>query len=185
MYMTTSNGSILINRRAQVLTLSGSRSKVESESESHSIVSNSLRPHTLYRPWNSPGQNTGMDSPSLLQGIVPTQGSNPDVQRCRQDSLWAEPQGKPGPRSKSLPNVTWFLLLLGLLVKIILLLIFGSWLFNLLIYLPSLFLLRTQQTPRQENSDTEILVTLQSGPYWNNNTLGPLNKTRWELCDPN
>ena len=29
-----------------------------SESESHSVVSNSLRPHGLYSPWNSPRQNT-------------------------------------------------------------------------------------------------------------------------------
>ena len=28
-------------------------------------------------PWNSLGQNTGMDSLSLLQGIFPTEGSNP------------------------------------------------------------------------------------------------------------
>ena len=28
-------------------------------SESRSVVSNSLRPHELYSPWNSPGQNTG------------------------------------------------------------------------------------------------------------------------------
>ena len=28
-----------------------------------------LRPHGLYCPWNSPGQNTGMGSLSLLQGI--------------------------------------------------------------------------------------------------------------------
>ena len=33
--------------------------------------------HGLYSPWNSPGQNTGMGSLSLLQGIFPTQGSNP------------------------------------------------------------------------------------------------------------
>ena len=30
-----------------------------------------------YSPWNSPGQNTGVGSLSLLQGIFPTQGSNP------------------------------------------------------------------------------------------------------------
>ena len=30
----------------------------------------------LCRPWNSPGQNTGVDSLSLLQEIFPTQGSN-------------------------------------------------------------------------------------------------------------
>ena len=39
-------------------------------------MSNSLRPHGLYSPWNSPGQNTGVGSLSLLQGIFPTQGSN-------------------------------------------------------------------------------------------------------------
>ena len=40
-----------------------------------SAVSDSLRPHGLYSPWNSPGQNTGVGSLSLLQGIFPTQGS--------------------------------------------------------------------------------------------------------------
>ena len=50
-----------------------------SESESHSVVSNSLRPHGLYSPWNSPGRNTGVGGLSLLQGIFPTQGSNPDL----------------------------------------------------------------------------------------------------------
>ena len=34
-----------------------------------------LRPHGLYSPWNSSGQNTGVDSLSLLQGIFPTQVS--------------------------------------------------------------------------------------------------------------
>ena len=31
-------------------------------------------PHGLLCPWNSPGQNTGIGSCSLLQGIFPTQG---------------------------------------------------------------------------------------------------------------
>ena len=43
-------------------------------SESHSVVSNSLPPLGLYSPWNSPGQNIGMDSLSFLQGIL----TNPD-----------------------------------------------------------------------------------------------------------
>ena len=43
------------------------------ESESHWVVSNSLRLHRLYSPWNSPGQNTGVGSLSLLQWIFPTQ----------------------------------------------------------------------------------------------------------------
>ena len=51
----------------------------ESESESHSVVSNSLRPHGLYSPLNSPGQNTGVGIQSLLQGIFPTQGSKPGL----------------------------------------------------------------------------------------------------------
>ena len=40
----------------------------ESVSESHSVVSNSLRPHGLYSPWNSPGQNTGVGSLSFSRG---------------------------------------------------------------------------------------------------------------------
>ena len=35
------------------------------------------------RPWNSPGQSTGVGSCSLLQGIFPTQGSNPGLLHCR------------------------------------------------------------------------------------------------------
>ena len=52
-------------------------------SESRSVVSNSLLPHGLYSPWNSPGQNTEEDSLSLLQGIFPTQGSKPGLPHCR------------------------------------------------------------------------------------------------------
>ena len=51
--------------------------------ESHSVVSVSLRPHGLYSPRNSPGQNTGVGSLSLLQGIFPTQGSSPGLPHCR------------------------------------------------------------------------------------------------------
>ena len=52
-----------------------------------------LQPHGLYTPWSSPGQNTGVGSPSLLQGIFPTQGLNPGGLQV--DSLPAEPQEKP------------------------------------------------------------------------------------------
>ena len=51
----------------------------ESESKSHSVMFDSLRPHDLYIPWNSPCQNTGVGSLSLLQGNFPTQGSNPGL----------------------------------------------------------------------------------------------------------
>ena len=54
------------------------------ESESHAVVSNSLQPHGLYSPWNSPGKNTGVGCHCLLQEILPTQGSNPGLLHCRQ-----------------------------------------------------------------------------------------------------
>ena len=50
---------------------------------SHSVMSDSLRPHELNRQWNSPGQNTGMGSLSLLQEIFPTQGSKPGLPACK------------------------------------------------------------------------------------------------------
>ena len=53
------------------------------ESESRSVMSNSLQPHGLSSPWNSPGQNTRVGSLSLLQGIFPTQGLNLGLSHCR------------------------------------------------------------------------------------------------------
>ena len=44
----------------------------EHESEGCSVVFISLPPNGLYSPWNFPGQNTGVGSCSLLQGIFPT-----------------------------------------------------------------------------------------------------------------
>ena len=62
---------------------------------SHSVLSNSLRPHgpqpaSLLCPRNSPGKNTGIGCHSLLQGIFPTQGSNPHLLcllHCEADSF--------------------------------------------------------------------------------------------------
>ena len=51
-------------------------------SESHLLVSD-LRLHGLYSPWNSLGQNTGVGSLSLLQGIFPIQGLNAGLLHCR------------------------------------------------------------------------------------------------------
>ena len=58
-------------------------------------MSDSLRPHELYSPWKSPGQNTGVGSPSLLQGIFPTQGSNPSLLYCRQILYQLSHKGSP------------------------------------------------------------------------------------------
>ena len=54
-----------------------------------------LPPHDLYSPWDSPGQNTGGGGLSLLQGIFPTQGSNPGLPHCRQILYQLSYQGSP------------------------------------------------------------------------------------------
>ena len=68
---------------------------LQSESESCSVMSDSLWPHRLYSPWNSPGQNIGAGSLSLLQGDLPNPGIEPRSPALQEDSLPAEPQGKP------------------------------------------------------------------------------------------
>ena len=37
----------------------------------------------LLHPWNSPGKSTGVGSHALIQGIFPTQGSNPGLLHCK------------------------------------------------------------------------------------------------------
>ena len=54
------------------------------------VMSNSLQPHGLYSPWNSLGQNTGVGSLFLLQGIFPTQESNQGLLHCNDDFLPTE-----------------------------------------------------------------------------------------------
>ena len=49
-----------------------------------SLQSHGLQPTRLLYLWNSPGENTGVGCHSLLQGISPTQGSDPDLLHCRQ-----------------------------------------------------------------------------------------------------
>ena len=67
----------------------------ESESEGRSVMSDSLRSHGPYSPWNSPGQNTGLGSLSLLQGNLPDPGIKLRSPVLWANSLPAEPQGKP------------------------------------------------------------------------------------------
>ena len=61
---------------------------------------NSLRPHglqpvRLFCPWDSPGKNTGVGCHALLQGILPTQGSNWGLLHCRQILYCLSHQGSP------------------------------------------------------------------------------------------
>ena len=56
---------------------------------SRSVVPDSLRPHgvqptKLLSPWDFPGKDTGVGHHFFLQGIFPTQGSNPGLLHCRQ-----------------------------------------------------------------------------------------------------
>ena len=67
----------------------------ESESEGRSVVSDSLRSHGPYSPWNSPGQNTGVGSLSPSPGDLPNSGIEPRSPAFWVDYLPAESQGKP------------------------------------------------------------------------------------------
>ena len=74
-------------------------------------MSNSLQPHGLYSPWNSPGQNTEVGSLSLLQRIFPTQGLNPGLLHCRQMLYQLSHKGSPGKikgkRKRGLQRQRW------------------------------------------------------------------------------
>ena len=71
-----------------------------SKKRSHSVVSDSLRPHglqptRLLRPWDLPSKSTGVGCHFLLQGIFPTQGSNSGLPHCRQTLYCLSHQRSP------------------------------------------------------------------------------------------
>ena len=68
------------------------------ESESSSVLSDSLQPHGLYSPWKSPGQNTGVGYLSLLQGIFPS------PLRCRWILYQLSHQGRVDRKAKKKPE---------------------------------------------------------------------------------
>ena len=75
--------------------------KLKEASESRSVMSDSLRPHGLYSPWNSPGQNTGMGSLSLLQGSSqPRDGTQVSCTAGRFFTSWS--QGSPSEANSSI-----------------------------------------------------------------------------------
>ena len=51
--------------------------------------------HGIYSPWNTPSQNTGVGSCSILQRIFPTQGPNPGLPHCRQILYQLSHKGGP------------------------------------------------------------------------------------------
>ena len=71
----------------------------------HSLVLVSLRGRDTPQfskdsPWNSPGQNTGVGSLSLVQGMFPTPGLNPGLPHCRQIPYQLSYQGSPSQRTE-------------------------------------------------------------------------------------
>ena len=72
-----------------------------SESKSHSIVSNLVATPWTIQSKNSPGQNTEVGCFSLLQGIFPTQGSNPGLPHCRWILYQLSHQGSPTGSTES------------------------------------------------------------------------------------
>jgi len=77
---------------------------------SRSIMSNSLRPHGLYVPYQAPlslgilQARIRVGLHNLLQGIFPTQGSNPGLPHCRQILYYLSHQGSPVAAAKSLQS---------------------------------------------------------------------------------
>ena len=66
---------------------------------SRSVMSDSATPWTVaYQapsPWDFPGKSAGLDWHFLLQGIFPTQKSNPGLPHCRQTLYRLSQQGFP------------------------------------------------------------------------------------------
>ena len=59
-------------------------------------------------PWNSPGQNTGVGSLSLLHWIFPTQESNRDLLHCRWILYQLSSQGSPKENFKEFnKSIPW------------------------------------------------------------------------------
>ena len=58
-------------------------------------MSDSLRLHGLYSPWNSPGQDAGVGSCPLLQGTFPSQGLNQGYPHCRRILYQLSHKGSP------------------------------------------------------------------------------------------
>ena len=63
---------------------------------SDSLWSHGLQPSRLLCPWGFSRQEYWSGLPCLLQGIFPTQGSNPDLPHCGQILYWLSHQGSPG-----------------------------------------------------------------------------------------
>ena len=102
------------------LSFSNGRSEVK-WSKCCSVMSDSLQPHELYSPKNSPGQNTGVGSLSLIQGIF-------QIQQSRGESFYRQRTVLHAETAQSALTVILRLVIGGLISNILIVLgtIFSS-----------------------------------------------------------
>ena len=125
LYVTTkfSNSWYLFSRSSPKKRDKSYKVTWKTKKVAHSVVSDSLWPHGRYSPWNSPGQNTGVGTLSLLQSSQPRDGTQ--VSRNAggfftswatmeapwvTESLWWRQQTAqvlPSPGHASLPSGGW------------------------------------------------------------------------------
>ena len=96
--ISSSRGSSWPRKRTQISRTAGRffTNWATRETPKWQLISHvdSLQPQGLYSPWNSPGQNTGVGSCSLLQGI-PQPRDRTQSPTLQADYLPAEQPGKP------------------------------------------------------------------------------------------
>ena len=83
--------------------MQGTKTSQKSESSKSKLLSRAQLCDSvpLYSPWNSPGQNARVGSLSILQGIFPTQGSNPGLSHCRRILNQLSYQGSPSQKKET------------------------------------------------------------------------------------
>ena len=72
--------------------------------QSMELINSIQNVQNRYSPWNSPGQNTGVGSSSLLKGIFLMQGSNPGHPHCRR--ILYQLRQKESPINRKIPVKT-------------------------------------------------------------------------------
>ena len=90
----------LFNLHAEYITQNAGLDEAQSESEVAQSCPSLCDPWTK-SPWDFPGKNTGVGCHFLLQGIFPTQGSNPGLPHCRQTLYHLSYQGSPKHKLES------------------------------------------------------------------------------------
>ena len=88
---------MIIMRKADIVRQYNNNNSNNNNSAQGSVMSDSVTPCIAAHqaPWDSSGKSTGVGCCFLLQGIFPTQGSNPHLLRWQEDSLPLSHVGSP------------------------------------------------------------------------------------------